>query len=473
MTARVETEFATQEKVPAGSTFPGPLLVLFLSLFLVPVPSVEAEVMIPRNPDNAYQKSAHGNLRHVLLYDKAPGHANGRNALRRSLARTAQQYGFRLDTSQVSGYINDSTLAGVDIVVFSNGDADVLGPRTSVATLAMERFVYEQGGALLMVHAANAFLVCGSSPYQNPSHGPEPATFCAFLARASARQYYHHQPAGTPVTVYVDSVGAGEIPPHGSLGGTPPVPPAAVTAHGIRNPETRNIFTGLPRTWTGLEDEWYEFRFSPRLIGDIPHTVAHLDSTEYIEGQINVLLSIDERSHDWGGQRMGDHPIVWTRKMGKGLAAVNNAGHDDVYVQNDSVMEKFNGRLLRYLARDFVGCMDPAYAEYNPEASVTLLSAGFDDPEPCKTAVSLRPRLEAHQAGYAVLAGAARRIRVALPQAGRHEIRVTDVSGETVFSRTVAGDGTAVESPALRPGIYFVRILGPGNARLVERVDLY
>jgi hypothetical protein len=103
---------------------------------------------------------------------------------------------------------------------------------------------------------------------------------------------------------------------------------------------------------------------------------------------------------------------------------------------------------------------------------VTVLSPGFDDPQPCKTPVSLKPRIETRQ-GASILAAQARRFRVTLPQAGVHAIRVTNVSGKTVFSRTARGGGEAVETPALRPGIYFVRVAGPRNARFVERVNLY
>lgn len=453
---------------------------LFMLLLTVALVSpVRGEMMVPRDSSHAYQRNPHAKLRHVLLYDAGTTHNAAKQALRNSLVRLSHRYGFQLDTSGASGYITESTLAGVDVVVFSNGDQDVLGPGESPSTIAMERFVYEKGGALLLVHAAAAFIVCADGIYPLPPNGGPPlppGTGCRFLARAAVRQYYQHLVSGTPMTLYVDSVRAGEVPPHASLGapqGIGPVPPPATSSHGIANKETQPVFTGLRRTWVGLEDEWWRFVSSPRLVEDIPYIVANLDSAEYVEGRVNVLLSIDERSHDWGNQRMGDHPIAWTRKMGRGLAAFNAAGHVDVYVQKDSIMEKFNGRLLRYLARDFVGCMDPAYAEYNPEASVTVLSAGFDDPEPCKALVPLRPRIETRQGGVVALAGGARRIRIALPQAGRHVIRIIDVSGETVFSRTVEGAGGVVESSALRPGIYFVRILGPGNARLVERVDLY
>lgn len=452
----------------------GVVVVMVKAFVLVTVASLatpaSAEMMLPRDPSNAYQQNPHAGLRHVLLYDRAKAHGQGRAALRASLARLSRQYGFRLDTSAAPiGYIQPSVLEGVDVLVLAHGDENVLGPEGSSSTAAVERFVYEQGKGLLMVHAAGAFLTCHVSRYAHIV-GAEPSltTTCGFLARAAVRQYHQHVPAGSAARIYVDSVAEGEIPPHESLGGTVPTPPPSAYAHGIRNPETRNVFTGLPRVAEDLKDEWWRFRSSPWLFGDSVYTVATLER-DYVEGRVNVLLSLDERSLDWGTSRMGDHPVAWTRKMGNGLVAFNSAGHDathDVYTQGDSLMERFNGRLLRYLARDFVGCMDPASARYNPDASVVTLTA-TDPANPC---TSSSVRFGSHAAGDVSLRGHGGVIRLSWTRAGRRDVRITDVAGGTVASLTVSDEQRDASVGSLKTGVYVIHVRDTDGARYSRRL---
>jgi hypothetical protein len=350
-------------------------------------------------------------LENVLLYDNSPTHNAGRQAVRRKMVRTANRYGFELTINDGAiGWINAERLDGVDVVVFSQNDRDVLGGLTTASTTAMENFIYREGKSMVMVHAASAFIVCpgvGTGGGGANIHDPS----CRFLARATVRQYFQHQAPNTPMRVYADSTLPGQLPPHGSLGApnnTGPVPPPAVIPHGRMNPETANIFNNDlefnwtlppnsptdPRTyvWDEVGDEWYNYSSSPRTIDTtMIRNVTNFDPPErHIEGKVNILLSLDEMSRNIGGQRMGDHPMSWTRRMGNGLAAYVNTGHDnapftartgDGRTGNDSVATKYFWNLLRYLARDYEGCRDPDYAEYNPDASVENIT-GYEDPKP-------------------------------------------------------------------------------------------
>src|SRR5690606_8569046 len=119
----------------------------------------------------------------------------------------------------------------------------------------------------------------------------------------------------------------------------------ATMNHGRLNPETRAIFAELPLNggagpnatrphgWDGLWDAWFTYRSHPRREGQ-----RVLDGVTY--GPVNQLLTIDESTQPTScgssvisSCKMGDHPVSWTRKMGNGLAAYNNAGHGDVYVR--------------------------------------------------------------------------------------------------------------------------------------------
>src|SRR5690606_26563257 len=154
------------------------------------------------------------------------------------------------------------------------------------------------------------------------------------------------------------------------------------------------------------------------------------------------------------GCQMGDHPVSWTRTMGNGLAAYNNAGHGDVYVRtrmvdgtpvNDSLMEKYNWRLMKYLARDFVGCMNPADVAYNPQATVQNLTPS--DPScPCQNTlnctVPVRPEQSmesfgAVRVGITSLPGS---LRITLPAPGVWRVRVTSAAGREVAAVNGRGD---------------------------------
>src|SRR5690606_13648807 len=147
----------------------------------------------------------------------------------------------------------------------------------SASTIATENFIYRQGGSLLMMHAASAFITCPGTGTNGGGQNIHEVG-CRFLARATVRQYYQHQNAGTRMRVYVDSTPAGQLPPYGSLGATStlgPVPRVATPPKGRASPETQTIFDNtvafnwaLPpnsptdsRTyvWDSLPDEWYNY----------------------------------------------------------------------------------------------------------------------------------------------------------------------------------------------------------------------
>jgi type 1 glutamine amidotransferase len=83
----------------------------------------------------------------------------------------------------------------------------------------------------------------------------------------------------------------------------PPVQRATIRVEDRRHPAG----AGLPARWTRT-DEWYSFRSSPRR-------------------RVHVVASVDERTYDPGDLRMGDHPIAWARRVGRGRAFYTALGH--------------------------------------------------------------------------------------------------------------------------------------------------
>lgn len=80
----------------------------------------------------------------------------------------------------------------------------------------------------------------------------------------------------------------------------------------------------LPAQWT-MKDEWYSFSTNPRTTG------------------ARVLLTLDESTYKPDGMagqdlRMGDHPIAWTRCIGKGRVFYSAIGHmPETYAQPQNV----------------------------------------------------------------------------------------------------------------------------------------
>lgn len=130
----------------------------------------------------------------------------------------------------------------------------------------------------------------------------------------------------------------------------------------------RVLLSVQPYVWDSVGDEWFNYRGYVR-------TQGAQTFNGVLFGPVIVLNTLNEKAPYYGGVgQMGDLVEGWGRHVGNGLTANVEHGHGSVYVHprgsvNDSIMEKLNWRIIRYLARDFVGCMDPADANYNPEAS--------------------------------------------------------------------------------------------------------
>jgi hypothetical protein len=428
--------------------------------------------------DAAKNAAANTKLRHVLLYDWSNG-GHAKTHTQRHMMRLAKKYGFRLDRSQSVDYITTATLQGVDLVVVNNSDADAFSNPTSLA--AMRNFIESQGKAMLLIHAAAAFIPCPNEDLASPD--------CRWIMRAVRTQFWqsNNHNIASAGRIYADSVFAGQVPPNALTIHAVP----AVRNHGRRATETWNIFENLPLNgptgplanrpylWDGLWDEWFTYRNHPRLEG-----TRVLDGVTY--GPINILLSLDESTQASGCStssssnscNMGDRPVSWTRTMGNGLAAYNNAGHGDVYVRtrvvdgvpvNDSLMEKYNWRLMKYLARDFVGCMNPADVNYSPQATVQNLTPS-DPACPCQQSsncvVSARPeetmtRHGAVRVGIVPLPGS---FRITLPAPGTWRVRVTNAAGREVAAVNATMSGHGADEPlmiqGITRGVYLVEVRG-------------
>jgi hypothetical protein len=426
----------------------------------------KAQMDRPFNANAEYQKNPHAKVKRVLLYNRTFG-GHDKAPLLNAMRRMSTKYGFQLDVSGADNYITAATLEGVDVCVFSNGDGDVLSNATSLA--AMRNFIEVKGKGLLQVHAAAAYVPCPTSGEENLADNN-----CKWLARVLVRQYFHHNNDKTPARIYADSVLAGTVPPR-AISGTAP----ATINHGRKNPETINIFKGLPKNgmganpnqefvWDASPDEWYNYRGNPRLQG--AQTFGGVAFSA-----INILMSLDESSFSPVSPVMGDHPMAWARKVGNGLTVYMNAGHSDNYTRprgtvNDSIIEKIDWNMIRYLARDYVGCMEPGDGKFNPDASVQVLTPGIDAPNPCTGVSAVKHIKGTNPIGiYATQAG------VVIPTIERQAYRIlaTNAKGERFFSANVTGaPGQSLTALENKKGAYYIEVTTPKSGKSVTKVTL-
>lgn len=352
-----------------------------------------------------------GNIKKIVLFDYSVpnGHPTSRQFIRDCYTRLQKLYGFNLVMlgQQQQAQLTATVLQGAQILVFSDGDGDVLPPGDQ--RTAVEDFVQNQGKSVLMIHAAAAYV----NNWQ-------------FLKDAAVQQYWTHAPDGTQGTVYTDTMG-------------------------LNRAETKNIMKGIAARQT-FKDEWYSFHASARLT---PGVI--------------VLLSADEKSFT-PSDAMPDHPEAWTHHMGKGLAMYESMGHADVWTGNGATpnggsMQAMLWNMNRYLGHDFAGCMDSTYAEYNPDASVAKLNAS--DANPCVTLknpvsnVRLDIRSVPNAAAPRIQRGG---LSFILPVTGngRYTVRLLNTRGREVYAAQATGP-SQLEVPVAKLGIYYAEITPVGS----------
>jgi type 1 glutamine amidotransferase len=88
-----------------------------------------------------------------------------------------------------------------------------------------------------------------------------------------------------------------------------PMSPQFQTARVVIDDAAHPVAQGLPAEWS-MKDEWYSFRSNPRDAGS--HVVARIDEASFKPGR---------------ALEMGDHPIAWTRCVGRGRSFYSAIGH--------------------------------------------------------------------------------------------------------------------------------------------------
>lgn len=204
----------------------------------------------------------------ILLFEKINGFRDGPSvdAAHDALLAMGEREGWQIVATQSGGAFNADTLAQFDAVIWNNISGDVL---TLSQRDAMRDFI-ENGGGFVGVHGTAGDFV-----------------------------YYWDW--------YADTLIGARFAGH-------PRNPQFQDARVVVDDTSHPAAASLPSEWT-MHDEWYAFSSNPR------------DSGSWI------VVTLDEDSYDAVGDpaadlSMGDdHPIAWTRVIGKGRMFYSAIGH--------------------------------------------------------------------------------------------------------------------------------------------------
>jgi len=246
---------------------PDSLAFLDAPLAAVPLTSLGRKARCARYDDERPKVSLPSGRPRILLFEKINGFrdAPSVDAAHTALLSMAKARSWAILATDKGGAMNPATLSKFDLVIWNNISGDVL---TLKQRAAFKKYI-ENGGGFIGLHGSAG----------------DPITFWDWYVDTLIGARF----AGHPIAKHFQN--------------------ARVVIEDASSPLTR----GLPPEWM-MKDEWYSFTNNPRDSGS------------------TILATLDEKTYDPAGMRgqnlrMGDHPIVWTRCVGRGRVFYSAIGH--------------------------------------------------------------------------------------------------------------------------------------------------
>ena len=235
----------------------------------------------------------------VLLFTKTNSfrHVDAIEAMVPLFVELVAKQGGALFHSENSALFSPEHLKRFDVVVFGNASGDTLSDEQDAA------FAHwlQAGGGWIGIHAAG-----------DGSHADW--------------KWYVDNLIGAKYTAHIMD---------------PQFQTARVVVEDRTHPATRD----LPDPWLH-EEEWYSWESSPREKGF--HVLATVDESSY-----KPHFSFAGREMDLS---MGDHPIIWTRCVGKGRAFYSALGHQGAAYSSPAYRSVLRGALSWTSGREGPPC---------------------------------------------------------------------------------------------------------------------
>ena len=236
-------------------------------LAAVPISAADRAARCARYDDERLKVTLPSGRPRILLFEKINGFrdAPSVDAAHAALLSMAQERGWAMLATDKGGAMTTATLSKFDLVIWNNISGDVL---TLKQRSAFRKYI-ENGGGFIGLHGSAG----------------DPITFWDWYVDTLIGARF----AGHPIAKHFQN--------------------ARVVVENASLPLTR----GLPSEWV-MKDEWYSFTNNPRASGS------------------TILATLDENTYDPSGMRgqnlrMGDHPIAWTRCVGRGRVFYSAIGH--------------------------------------------------------------------------------------------------------------------------------------------------
>lgn len=203
----------------------------------------------------------------VLIFSKTNSfrHVDAIPASNALFAEFAKELGWSTFYTENAAVHSDELLKQFDLIILNNISGDVLTTEQRTAF----RGWLESGGKILAIHAS------GGSPVYDWEWYPSELIRAQFIGHPGLPQFQH-------ATVQVED-------------------------------DAHPAMKHLPAEWD-FNDEWYSFDASPR---EKVHVLATLQEDSYSPALAGPI----------GSLRMGDHPIIWHHKVGKGTVFYSALGH--------------------------------------------------------------------------------------------------------------------------------------------------
>jgi uncharacterized protein len=234
----------------------------------------------------------------VLLFSKSTGfrHSGSIDASKPIIADLAKKNNWFLVETEDGGVFNPEQLAKFSTVIFNNSTGEVINDEQK---RALEKYV-ENGGSLMGIHGAG----------DNSHH------WDWYVQNLLGAEFSHH-----------------------------PLNPQFQKAEVLLDPKPDSLLSAnIPSTWSHT-DEWYVFFENPRKKNfDILYTI----NGDLIKPNGNMPLLASDKNFGMGK----DHPVAWSKHIGKGKTFYTSMGHDETAWKDENFVRLIENAIKWTITRN-------------------------------------------------------------------------------------------------------------------------
>jgi uncharacterized protein len=221
----------------------------------------------------------------VLLFSKSTGyrHSGSIDASKPIIAALAKKNNWFLIETEEGGIFNPEQLAKFSTVIFNNSTGEVINDEQK---RALEKYV-ENGGSLMGIHGSG----------DNSHH------WDWYVQNLLGAEFSHH-----------------------------PLNPQLQITDVLLDPQADSVISSqITQPWTH-KDEWYVFLENPRKKN---FNILYTINGDSIKPSGNIPLLASNKNFGMGK----DHPVAWSKQIGKGKTFYTSMGHDETTWKDENFIK--------------------------------------------------------------------------------------------------------------------------------------